>query len=416
MNAYAGYYIDKQKLMGSTSGGAVNAISERFIQNGGIVFGVAYSQDFYSAVYECAEKETQLKNFLGSKYIYVNKFLTKNGEKITVYEEVASRLEQNFKILFVGLGCDIAALKCLVEKRNVKTDQLYTVELLCDGVTNQIVQKEYISNLEKIYRSKIVQFNVRYKKEKWIPPYIFVQFENGEKFMEPFSESDYGFAFANYKKRVCYNCRYKSKNHMGDLLAGDYWGCLPGMAEYNEKGVSLLLERSSKGSFLLNDLKDSIFFLKKIDKNYALYNNKRFFTSHEFFVKWEMFDRLIRESGLRKAVRDCTGVSAPKRYKNVKIREIVLWGAGNCFHQYIEVVHTAFSKITVIDNNSNKWGKELEYGLICEKPDILKGKKDFFVLIMIENIKVAFQVANQLLDWGIVEFDYIKNWMCYRDS
>lgn len=415
MNAYAGYHVDQHKIMESSSGGAVNEISTSFIRSGGIVYGVAYSQDFYSAVYQCAEKEVQLKKFLGSKYVYADKFLKDNEKKISVYEDAVSKLQQDFKVLFVGLGCDIAALNRLVKLRGVNADKLFTVELLCDGVTNEIVQKAYVSDLEKIYRSKVIQFSVRYKKEKWIPPYIFVKFDNGEEYTEPFYESDYGFAFANYKKKACYNCPFKNENHMGDIIAGDFWGCLPGMEEYNEKGVSLLLERSSKGSILLNELKNRPFFLKKVDENYALYNNKRYFTPHEYFIKWDIFDKVLRESGLRKAVRECAGIAAPARYKNTKISEMVLWGAGNSFHQYIALIHKAVPKVCVVDSNRDKWGEELEYGIICEAPDVLREKKEIFVLIMIENTKTAFQVVNQLLDWDILEFDHIKNWIYYRE-
>ncbi len=75
-----------------------------------------------------------------------------------------------------------------------------------------------------------------------------------------------------------------------------------------------------------------------------------------------------------------------------------------------------FSVSCVIDSNENNWEKEIEYGIICQSPDVLKGKKNIVVLIMIQNISSAFQVANKLLDMGITEFDYIDNWLSYADE
>lgn len=96
-------------------------------------------------------------------------------------------------------------------------------------------------------------------------------------------------------------------------------------------------------------------------------------------------------------------------------RKIVLWGTGNCFmNNYLKVEEHC--EVTYIcDNDRKKWNKEIVHGMICISPEKLVDMKDIFVVIMVENTKTAFQIANQLLDMGISEFDYIYNWLNYAD-
>lgn len=314
-----------------------------------------------------------MQKFKGSKYVYVNKVLTVDGEQVSVYKDAISELKHGHTILFTGLGCDITALKTFAEKEGVDTDQLFTIELICDGVTNEIVHQEYVSNIEKIYDSKVIAFSVRYKKDGWVPLYIYARFENGKEHTELFDGSDYGFAFLNYKRKCCYDCKFKE--HRGDLLVADYWGCRAGMAEYNQNGVSLLFVQNEKGNKLLKYLHRKQFFLKKTNTDYALYYNPRYYDAHERYSKWDVFDKIIREKGLREAVKKCAGISVPERFKSKKIDEIILWGAGKCFRQYISLLREMFSVSCVIDSNENNWNKEIEYGIICQSPDVLKGKK-----------------------------------------
>lgn len=414
MDAYAGYYFDETRLKESSSGGVASAIAEEIINRGGIVYGAAYSLDFYTATYERAEKKEELQKFKGSKYVYVNKVITREGKQVSVYKDAISELKQGRTILFTGLGCDISALKTLAERESVDTDKLLTVELLCSGVTDEIVHREYVQNIEKIYGSKVIAFSARYKKEGWSNLYFYAKFENGKEHIQPFFESDYGFAFANYKKKYCYDCKFKE--HKGDLLVADYWGCRPGMEEYNQNGVSLIFVQSEKGNILLRYLNQTQFFLKKTNTNYALYSSPCYYSSHERYHKWDTFDIIIREKGLREAVRKCIGIDVPERFKEKTIDEIILWGTGKCFHKYISLLWEMFSVSCVIDSNKNNWGKELEYGLTCQSPDVLKGKKNIMVIIMIQSINSAFQVVNKLLDMGITEFEYINNWIRYADK
>ena len=69
MKIYSGIIKDKDKLLQSASGGVVTALSEKIIENNGVVFGVRYTQDFYGAEYCYIENLNELNQLKGSKYI-----------------------------------------------------------------------------------------------------------------------------------------------------------------------------------------------------------------------------------------------------------------------------------------------------------------------------------------------------------
>ena len=416
MDAYAGYYLDNKKLRESSSGGAASYLSEKIIQEGGIVYGAAYTADFQRIEYGCAETIEELANFKGSKYAYVHKHYVRNGKKVSVYENAVCELKRGRKVLFIGLGCDVGALKRLAERSSVDTDRLFTVELLCGGITDDIVHEQYICNLEKIYKSKIVAFSVRYKRDGWTPLYLYARFESGKEYTVPFYDTEYGFAFSSYKKKSCYSCGMKNRNHPGDLLVADFWGCRPGMETYNKDGVSLLLVQTPRGDELLKYIDEKEFFWRKVDEAYALNNNPRYYTCREQDSKWDRFDNIIKQRGLQKAVQECKGIKMPERFKKLEMNEIVLWGTGECFRQYVSFVRELFCVNCVVDSDENKWGKELEQGLICHSPETLRNKKNALVLIMVKDIGVAFQIANKLMDMGVLCFDYIGNWLLYAES
>lgn len=106
----------------------------------------------------------------------------------------------------------------------------------------------------------------------------------------------------------------------------------------------------------------------------------------------------------------------PDRYKTSDNKEcVVVWGAGKCFSENISIVQKECEVKYVCDNNADKWGEEIVPGVKCISPKELQEMQDVFVIIMIENVSVAFQVANQLLDMGISTFDYYFNWLRYAD-
>ena len=94
-------------------------------------------------------------------------------------------------------------------------------------------------------------------------------------------------------------------------------------------------------------------------------------------------------------------------------KEVVLWGSGHCFIQNLYKVEQ-YSKVRyVCDNNSAKWDTEVSPGILCVSPDELKNMENIFVVIMLEDAKIAFDIAHQLQMLGICHFDILNNWLKY---
>jgi coenzyme F420-reducing hydrogenase beta subunit len=304
VNVYAGYLDSDQKIMESASGGIATALSEHVIKNGGYVAGVSYSEDFHSAEYLITNNLVDLDKLKGSKYCETNKG--------AIYKEVKALLDQEKQVLFIGLPCIVGALYHFVGGGN-RPDNLITCELICHGPTSQKVHEEYISHLEKKFRSKITKFSVRHKKTEWTPPYLRAEFENGKVFERPFYETEYGVAFRILGRESCYNCAFKGNNRCGDLMIGDFWGATKKDEFWNKHGVSVIFAETEKGDYLLNQLKNVVLY--KTDFETAVRSNHMVIESKKKHANRDKFGMMFSEKGLFYAANH----SLSKKTKVVRI-------------------------------------------------------------------------------------------------
>ena len=313
-NAYAGYLKDNEKIIKSASGGASAALGEAVINNGGVVFGVTYSKDFKSAQYTCCDNISDLDKIKGSKYV----------DKKMVFSEVSKQLKEEKTVLFFGLGCDVGALVKYCEKSEISTDNLYTVDILCHGPMSQIVHQKYIEDLEKKYKSKVIYFTSRSKKDGWSSSsFIKVVLENGKVLEMPFDDTDYGYVFKNYALEKCENCHFKGELHRGDLCIGDFWGVTDQNAVYNKNGVSLIIVQTQKGENMLDLIKDS-FTLEKTDFTFALEHNPMYFKSRKSKGDYKKLIQALKEDTLHNTLKKIPEYKVSKQTKRkIKIKRIL---------------------------------------------------------------------------------------------
>lgn len=272
------------------------SLSEAMLETGGIVYGVAYTEDFYGANYIRVSQKDDLTKLQGSKYIFANKNM---GER-TVYQEVLNDLEAGNQVLFIGLPCEVGILKSVLHKKEFsETESLLSVDLICHGPTSPKVNEEYVRTLEERYNSKVVDFSVRYKHPNWTPPYLRAEFKNGRVFLVPFYDTDYGIAFSVMGRHSCYKCAFKGENHQSDMTIGDYWGIKETDAGYNRKGVSIAVLYNQKAEDRLLAL-DS-FEYQSVDIDEALDSNPLYFEQRKPHPKRDEFIQAFEEYGLHKA-------------------------------------------------------------------------------------------------------------------
>lgn len=306
LNAYYGYYCDDAKLKESASGGVASALSEQILKEKGVVFGVVYSDDFKRAEFQCIERMEDLKKLKGSKYIAPSTLI--NGK--LVFDIVGEKLIEGKRVLFIGSGCHIGALLKRLEKSEINTRNLYTVDIICHGPTIQTVYDAFISSLEGKYHSKIVSVNMRHKKHGWIPPYLYIQFENGRTYIKPLYETDLGFALRICVRESCYQCHYKGNSHLADITIGDFWGLKPGMKEYNTNGVSAMLSRSEKGEQLIKELDQSVFYVGQTEADKVIMHNRMYKMSLKKADYVDQFVTDLKEKSLHYAVTHSKGYPA----------------------------------------------------------------------------------------------------------
>ena len=262
LDTYAGYSTDRELLKECASGGFATELSRLFIQKGGVVFGVRYDESYTRAVYSIATSEDELLRFASSKYI--------QAEKGDIFLRVRDVLKKGTLVLFVGLPCDISALKLFLKH---DYENLYTCELVCMGVTSYRIAEEYKRFTENKNKSKLSFINARSKVNGWFVPHLEEHFINGKKQCRTLFGSFFGHAFLVYNRPSCYSCQYRGTTGVADFRIGDFWGVQKSDTFWNEDGVSCIFVRSQKGKLLLNELKERGFYLCQTDYSYATDNN-----------------------------------------------------------------------------------------------------------------------------------------------
>lgn len=285
--AYAGWSENVSTVCSSSSGGFASTLTESFIWDGGIVYGVSYSQDYSSAIYERISKVEQIDRTKTSKYI--------QAQKNNVYLSVKNDLK-NSKVLFIGLPCDVYAMK-----RFVKNDpNLYTLSLICHGPTSEKIQKLFCKDIENEIGDSINSFSVRYKNNgQWKPYYIRATGINGKEYLKQFNKTDYNIAFLYFKRPSCMCCNFKNNHFAADILIGDYHAVSSGSEYWNEHGVSSILPLTNRGVELLNSIKDS-FHYSEIPLRTAI-SQKAIHSSVNKGINRVEFLNTLNERGLHEA-------------------------------------------------------------------------------------------------------------------
>lgn len=286
---YGSFLSDDAKILQSSSGGIATALSEFMLSQGGYVAGVAYSEDFYKAEYIIIHDISEIGRLKGSKYI--------DCDKKNIYSDVRALIDAGEKVLFFGLPCVVAALYKFIGKRH---ENLWTCELICHGPTYPTVHYDYITHLEKKYKSKVVDFSTRYKVDSWVPSYLYAKFKNGKEFKKPFFETEYGFAFSILGKTPCYDCKFKGDKRQADIMLGDFWGACENDEFWNKYGVSSVFAETSKGNDFLKSTPGIVLFPTTFER--VIKRNPMVITSRKLNDGRDKFAEMLSEKGLIYAV------------------------------------------------------------------------------------------------------------------
>ena len=249
VKAYVSYTKDNEIRMKSSSGGLFTVFAKEVLNEGGVVFGAAFDDDFL--VHHIAvESMKDLKLFQGSKYLQSN-----IGDS---YKKAKDFLDKGRKVLFSGTACQIAALKAFLGK---EYGNLFTIDVLCHGLPRPKVWQRYVKEKESEYKSLAKNIEFRNKTEGWKKFSIKIDFKDSESYRENLNIDDYMKLFLRNicLRPSCHDCKFKSLNRPSDITLGDCWGIEKYMPDMDDdKGTSVVLVHSESGKEMLNSLKDKI--------------------------------------------------------------------------------------------------------------------------------------------------------------
>ena len=228
---YQGWANDIDIRKTSSSGGIAAALTLYFIENGGYVCSCYFDKGDFS--FHTTNSIEEAHRFAGSKYVKTNPH--------DAYSKMDELLKKGEKVLFVGLPCQVAALKNFVPKS--QQDDLYCIDLICHGAPSAELLKLFLTQHGADIAS-LDDIKFRTKGRMGLSVKSLAVAGTIDRYMISFLNA------LNYTEG-CYNCKYACKPRVSDITLGDNWGTeLPSELV---KGLSLILCMTDKGKKLLKD-------------------------------------------------------------------------------------------------------------------------------------------------------------------
>ena len=260
--AYAAINKDEAVRMRSSSGGMFHALAKWTIEQGGVVFGARFNEQ-WEVVHDYTETIEGIESFMRSKYVQ-----SRIGD---TFKQAKQFLEDGRQVLFVGTPCQIGGLKAYLKK---DYDNLFAVDFICHGVPSPKVWKKYLH--EHFKNEELISFNFREKSDGWISSQCNI--ESITKFKterKKLLQNDYfrGFRKDIYLRQSCYHCKFRTYDRLSDFTIADFWGVdqkCPSM--FDNMGTSIVFLHTLKAQDILQELHDKL--LKKAQsKEDAIWGN-----------------------------------------------------------------------------------------------------------------------------------------------
>lgn len=214
---YSCWLKDSENRKQSTSGGVAYAISCTVIEQGGHVWGAAYTDDMLPMYVEANTIE-ELKPIQKSKYVQC--------DPRDCFVKIKEELKNGDLVLFTGTSCHVKGLLSYLHK---KYDNLLTLDLVCHGVPGQGIFRKYKKFLESRYNDKLNFFTFRPKRMsdgQEMGYYTLAHFCNKGDVKIQKEENGYfvGFQHNIFLRECCHNCQGNGLQRYTDFTVADFWG------------------------------------------------------------------------------------------------------------------------------------------------------------------------------------------------
>lgn len=309
IKVYAAWTANVEERKNSASGGIGAVLADWCICNGGIAYGVAYDNDFTPVFCGIADRN-EIEKFKGSKYVQAS-----TGK---IFSDVKKKLnDRNTPIVFFGTPCQIAGLYSVVGSKH---ENLFTVELLCHGVSPVAYFHEELNYIRQSKRVKSFD-NVTFRTNQYLLDFNFVLWKNGRTvFVQDSHTNEYFESFLTglSLRESCYDCKYKNLDRVADVTIGDFIGLgkhVPFEGESERK--SLILVNTDKGIKLINECAGKL-VLRERTLEEALIEGTSLKQSFPRHQQQKKFRDLYKNKGFIYAVNATIGSDIENNAKNRK--------------------------------------------------------------------------------------------------
>lgn len=304
VDVYVAYNTDDKIREKSSSGGVFTLIAENILNDGGIVYGAAFD-DNWNVIHKRMDNITDLDLLRGSKYVQSN--------LCDAYSRCLNDLNNGRQVLFSGTPCQIAGLYAFLGE---PYDNLFTVDIICHGVPSPLVWRKYLA--ERFEVSSIKSINFRCKTNGWSNYSVKIESENKLAYEERHNEDIFmrGFLGDLYLRESCHNCRFKSVGRISDITLADAWGVEEFKPElYCKTGTSMVLIQNERGKKLLDDISKYLEisnvpvsvvmkYNSAVNKSVPKHKNREIFFSklNDCESVCKIIDKLVDQRSLRKKI------------------------------------------------------------------------------------------------------------------
>lgn len=262
---YAAKNKNEAIRLNSSSGGIFTLLATKTINNGGVVFGAKFDEQ-WNVVHDYIETIEGLAKFRGTKYV--------QSQIGKCYKIAENFLKKGREVLFSGTPCQIAGLKNFLIK---DYHNLICVDIICHGVPSPMLWQKYKAQFEL---SNTSSFSFRDKSNSWKRYEVVVSKDQKEVIRETVGQNVYMKLFLSdlCLRPSCANCPGKEGKSNSDITIADFWGIQNIHPEFDDdKGCNLVIVNNEKGLQLFKSLDEC----DKIDTNFnqAISYNPSYFKS-----------------------------------------------------------------------------------------------------------------------------------------
>lgn len=236
---------NKDVLKQSTAGGAFTAIAEYVIQNGGIVFGVEMTENYF-VQHTSVENVNDLYKYRNSKYVqsYVG----------NSFENVRNELNKGILVCFSGTPCQIEGLRYYLQR---DYENLILVDVVCRAVPSPGVWKRYI---EMKVSEKGTMKSIRFRDKSLGYQYSTMEMKSADGTVYRGGiESDPWlrmFFSGMIIRPSCSACKFRSRYRNSDFTIWDCFNSYSIEKSFDENiGTTRMLIHSKKGQEIFNKIK-----------------------------------------------------------------------------------------------------------------------------------------------------------------